>query len=373
MKSDNIILRELIEHLIQKAFPFAVYKHPESDRVCLVAQSKEVHLIHDIKEVCSSSGFLVSPFESARTGIGYFINADLFACDEAGYKKLIDEVKGRSSVASMSLGLPPNEMTKEEYLEMVTNVIYKLRNKQLDKVVLSRVKSIRSNKDFSIAGFFLKLVEKYPDAFVYLFFIPHSGMWIGATPETLISQKENGDAVIMSLAGTLPVEEGKEIKWEEKEIVEQQYVSDFIRLRLTELGIRDYIEEPTKTIFAGKMAHLQTIFKVPANQVERQLGDLVKGLHPTPAVCGLPKADAFQLIEHAELHERRFYTGYLGPWRLDGKSDLFVNLRCAEITEEKINLYVGGGLTADSDPEKEWEETELKAGTLLSVLEEREL
>jgi isochorismate synthase len=367
------ILLKLIELLIQKAFPFAVYQYPDSDVICVVAQREKIHLVHDIKEICSSNGFLISPFESARTGEGYFINADLFACDKAGFEVMYKKIKDAGSDSKLLLGSLPKEMTREEYLEMTGNVIQKLRSKQFDKVVVSRVKSIEREEDFFVADFFLKLTEKYPGAFVYLFLVPDSGMWVGATPETLISQKKNGDAVIMSLAGTLPVEEGKEIKWEEKEIVEQQYVSDFIRLRLTELGIRDYIEEPTKTIFAGKMAHLQTIFKVPANQVERQLGDLVKGLHPTPAVCGLPKADAFQLIEHAELHERRFYTGYLGPWRLDGKSDLFVNLRCAEITEGKINLYVGGGLTADSNPEKEWEETELKAGTLLSVLEEREI
>jgi isochorismate synthase len=75
------------------------------------------------------------------------------------------------------------------------------------------------------------------------------------------------------------------------------------------------------------------------------------------------------LIRIVEKHDRGFYTGFLGPWNLSGESKLYVNLRCAQLHKNKMSLYVGGGLTAESNPEDEWEETVRKSQTLLSVLE----
>ena len=117
---------------------------------------------------------------------------------------------------------------------------------------------------------------------------------------------------------------------------------------------------------------MNTTFRIPETSVGDKLGELIKRLHPTPAVCGLSKIDAYNLIERAEIHDRRYYTGYLGPWGLDNKKQLFVNLRCAEINDKHMYLYVGGGLTGDSVPEKEWEETLQKAKTLMSVIESAE-
>ncbi len=368
VKTKPELLKQVIETLIKKAFPFAVYRHPETKEICLIAQMEQIHLVHDIKEVCHLNGFLIAPFASVKTGAGYFIRNELFACDTEGLDDILKKIRKAVSIVDLREYLPVHEITKNDYLELTELVIEKLQKKELDKVVISRVISMERKDDVVVSDLFLKLAEEYQNAFVYLFFIPDSGMWIGATPETLLRQKENGDVVIMSLAGTVKPEKGKEVVWGEKEKVEQGYVSEYIRLRLTELGIKQFQEGEVKTIVAGPVAHLQTIFKVKGEQIAGKIGQLIKGLHPTPAVCGLPKVDAYNIIERLEKHDRRFYTGYLGPWKLNGKSDLFVNLRCAEITPDNINLYVGGGLTAGSDPEKEWEETELKAQTLLKVM-----
>ena len=75
------------------------------------------------------------------------------------------------------------------------------------------------------------------------------------------------------------------------------------------------------------------------------------------------------MINKLEKHDRRFYSGFSGPWNLSEESHLFVNLRCAEIGPSGINVYVGGGITPDSDPEEEWIETVRKSQTLLSVVE----
>jgi len=368
VKTNSEPLINVINSLIKKAFPFAVYQYPGSGEICIIAQSEPVHLVYNIDEICNLNGFLIAPFESVKTGLGYFIRNDLFACESKGFEDILNKIKKTVSVNKPNGFMPACEMTRDEYLEMAEFVIEKLKRKQLAKVVMSRVISLKREKSFSVSDFFLKLAEKYKGAFVYLFFIPDSGMWVGATPEILLSRKKNGDVVIMSLAGTAKIEKGKNIIWGSKEKEEQQYVSDYISHQLKKLGIEEFYEGPVKTVAAGHIAHLQTIFEVKAEQLEDKTGSLIKGLHPTPAVCGLPKTNAYKIIQAFEKHDRRFYTGYLGPWKLNGRSDLFVNLRCAEITSDNINLYVGGGFTADSIPEKEWEETELKAQTLIKVI-----
>jgi isochorismate synthase len=97
-------------------------------------------------------------------------------------------------------------------------------------------------------------------------------------------------------------------------------------------------------------------------------------LHPTPAVCGLPKENAKQFILENEGYERKFYSGFLGELNLNTilnkvvDSDLFVNLRCMEIERHKVHLYIGCGITKDSNPEKEYIETANKAMTMKQIL-----
>lgn len=360
---------QTINLLIKKSIPFVVYRHPDDGKICIIAQASQVHLVHNIKEVCHLEGFLVFPFESVKTEVGYFIKKDLFACGEEEIKSLLTRLKGVSACKSGVLNnIKPYEITKEAYLDTVEFLINKLKNKELDKVVLSRIKVEKLGDKFSPADFFLKLTEKYSNAFVYLFSFPETGMWIGATPETLLSRKPNGKGVVMALAGTASYKNGNNIIWGKKEIEEQEYVSEFVRLKFHELGIKNYTESPVKTVQAGHLVHLQTIFTIDVVDLSDNLDKLIKELHPTPAVCGLPQHKAYSLIEEVEMHDRKFYSGFLGPWGLNDKSNLFVNLRCAEVNHNAINLYVGGGITADSIPEEEWKETELKAQTLLSQL-----
>jgi isochorismate synthase len=96
-------------------------------------------------------------------------------------------------------------------------------------------------------------------------------------------------------------------------------------------------------------------------------GELINALHPTPAVCGLPRERALKLIAQHETHNRNFYAGLIGK---KSKQELavFVNLRCMQVTKNDFLLYIGGGITQQSIPENEWNETENKAKTLARVL-----
>jgi isochorismate synthase len=92
-------------------------------------------------------------------------------------------------------------------------------------------------------------------------------------------------------------------------------------------------------------------------------------LHPTSAVCGQPLDTALEFIHKHENHDRQFYTGYLGPVNFQNRTDIFVNLRCLQVLQKELILYAGAGITQDSIPEREWEETELKLNTLLNAIE----
>ena len=96
--------------------------------------------------------------------------------------------------------------------------------------------------------------------------------------------------------------------------------------------------------------------------------ELLEALHPTPAVCGSPKDEAMNLIRKLEEKDREYYCGIVGPARIRGSTNLFVNLRCMRVFEDKIRLHAGGGITKDSDPEAEWMETENKCQTMLDLL-----
>jgi len=95
---------------------------------------------------------------------------------------------------------------------------------------------------------------------------------------------------------------------------------------------------------------------------------MLKLLHPTSAVCGMPLEPALDFLRDHEGYDREFYSGFLGPVNLEGASSLFVNLRCMQLFETSARVYAGAGVTADSDPEKENEEVDMKIQTLSQLI-----
>jgi len=111
--------------------------------------------------------------------------------------------------------------------------------------------------------------------------------------------------------------------------------------------------------------HLETNFEFSMKGVEPIV--IADKLHPTPAVSGLPRKEAIELINSIEDHDRSLYAGCIGI--VGEQTKLFVNLRCAQYLDQEYFLYLGGGFTKDSESMKEWEETENKSRTLLDILE----
>ena len=121
-------------------------------------------------------------------------------------------------------------------------------------------------------------------------------------------------------------------------------MASYIRRQLLSLGIRSTESGPYPA-YAGALSHLKTDFHFSLKD-NKNLGDLLKVLHPTPAVCGLPKEEAYRFILENEGYDRKYYSGFIGWLDPEGRTDLYVNLRCMHIEDEQLTLYAGGGLLA---------------------------
>lgn len=255
------------------------------------------------------------------------------------------------------------EDDQESYQLKIKQALDQITSGNLDKVVLSR------SQTYGFAphpiDFFRALEVAYPTAFVYLLWTPQHGCWAGATPETLLAYSHGGYHT-QALAGTMPYPSGRD--WTDKEYREQQLVTDTIVGGMQKAGFDPLVGERETTV-AGTVQHLSTPIQVEAPFEKASLLELATALHPTPAVCGLPRAKALSAIHTIERRDRQLYTGYLGPVVAKSTAQLFVNLRCCQLWQDTVTLHVGGGIVEGSEPEAEWEETENKAQTLLSVLQ----
>jgi len=301
----------------------------------------------------TASGFVFAPFDGHGDTI---LISGIYEAEEV--------VAPQVHFVDKKIGI--SEEGREAHLRLVDNGIAEIEKGTFKKVVLSR--SIDAATTKNPLEVFSALLTKYPNAFCYCWYHPSVGIWLGATPEQLL-QYQNGEVFTTSLAGTLPVKNEEKPGWTPKEVEEQQMVTDYI-----EQNIQGYIDglkvSKPKSLKAGKLWHLETKIKGKLKSYA-QLGELLKRLHPTPAVCGFPKEPALDFIVNNEDYDREFYTGYLGPLNLDKpeSANLFVNLRCFKyVSGNQVKVFVGGGITASSNAIKEWKETQFKSRTVLEVL-----
>jgi isochorismate synthase len=343
-----------------EAKPFVAYKLPGAKSISILSG---IIRTLDQEDFHKHQGFIFSPFIVSDSNPVLFLDPDYVSNNLAEIPSSFIERMQNIHSESENDFIAPAE--KSAYLQKLEKLIMELNSGSAEKVVISRTIVTDQISDKQIFQLYNKLCQTYPSAFVYLAHFPPYGTWLGATPETLISC-EGKKCRTMALAGTRKA--GSQGKWGSKETEEQAIVSRYIHDALLKYQVQDIqITEPF-TRQAGAMEHLCTDFSFEISGTEK-MAQIIDELHPTPAVCGIPKEKALQLIKQYENHDREYYTGFLGPSNMNGKTDLFVNLRCMKITLTNLILFTGGGITKDSVPEKEWEETEMKAQTLLSVLE----
>ncbi len=345
-----------IQNALLRELPFVVYKTPNSDYIkAFFQRDSNLYNPSDYLE----SGFVFAPFDNQQEAILIPNEKSIFEKEKINFNV---DFPQKNKYA-------PDDSQKKHHVNLVEKGIQKIVNANFKKVVLSRRESLELKSDFNDQLTLKRLIKKYPTAFVYLWYHPKVGKWMGATPETLLEVK-NKEFKTMSLAGTQLYNEEKKANWSPKEIEEQYIVTDYIKSKLSVVVNNLFVNE-IETIKIGNLLHLRTLI---SGKVDGNISKLIEVLHPTPAVCGFPKNQTKDFILHQEGYNRKFYTGFLGELNLENNeksslSNLYVNLRCMEITSESsVKIYIGGGVTKDSDSEKEWEETVAKSLAMKNVL-----
>jgi isochorismate synthase len=254
---------------------------------------------------------------------------------------------------------------KYEYLPSVQMLIDELKA-QGSKTVISRV--IAQPFSGNIADIAERYFEINTNTYCCLLHTPKCGCWLIASPELLLSANLSTQTVeTVALAGTRKrdtLSEGQK-GWDAKNIAEQQFVSDFITQIFRDLSLEIKVSNK-ETIQVNNVEHISTQItgKIKSNA---DIEQVIDRLSPTPALCGTPRDRAIKNIRSIEHHQRRLYGGYFG-YVDDKQFKAVVTLRCAQLSHNNSCIYAGGGITADSDAQEEWEETTLKSQSLSKIL-----
>lgn len=350
----NVVTISEAKKLLISEKHYVLFRLPNEKTAHLVA-ANHIHAYDTIPSDWSQlrNSFVFAPFSTGK---------EQFLAIPSEKSHLI-EIAGKPMKALESL--PTESTPTSEYRQAFKAFSSAIRSRRFQKLVLSRSCDIAIPTQDPI-DLFEKAALAYPNAMVYLFHSPQTGHWLGVSPELLIA----GDDIqlrTIALAGTLrnnggtiPIE-----NWGEKERLEQHIVADYIRDRIAGFGTcKD--EWGPYSINAGHLSHLRTDFYFQVEEERR--ADFISAIHPTPAVCGLPKEESIAFIQQHEGYDRGYYAGFLGMVEDSSRMELYVNLRCMRFDEKSATLYAGGGILSTSDLTSEWMETEEKMNTLKRIL-----
>ncbi len=251
-------------------------------------------------------------------------------------------------------------ISDEGYAAQVAQAISQLKNSDAKKLVLSRIIPFK-NEGNTVDSIFSVFNQKFPNAAVFAFTDESNAQWIGATPELLFKKRGSAYSTI-SLAGTR--KSGTLEEWGSKEVEEQRLVTEFIQHELKALGAENIQCHDLHTRNAGSIEHLCNEITF---EYKGHWKNVMNALHPTPAVCGLPRETAKELIQKIEQYDREYYTGLIGLEQGEDV-DVYVILRCMKFSASTLNVFVGAGITTSSVPELEARETRWKAESLTSVI-----
>ena len=335
------ILLNAVKYLEEQKFAFVFFKFPFSNDINLLVDSEASHA-----EVFCFQSF--DGKEKAEIKGQLFVNEAIQEVLQIKNDRLLIK-----EIAQEGL-----YMNQSQYEAYVSDIIKEIKLSHVSKCVAARKKRIDFAPNFNLGQTYIDLLIKYPTAFCYLANTPF-GLWMGATPELLL-EKQGNRYFTVALAGTKQRHEQR--IWTEKEKDEHQIVVDYIKDIIQKSGFEVAETSPVFDGGAGPLLHLKMDINFYADR------SIHEALHPTPAVCGIPVDAAKELILKHELGNRSLYSGYFG---IEGETArYYVNLRCMQIFDTHADIYVGAGITEESNPTKEWLETEAKSEVMGKLLQD---
>jgi isochorismate synthase len=272
-----------------------------------------------------------------------------------GLEQMLDSTLAelRINPCSWSSGISNKIVSDEEHESLVVEAVHRIKRKEFQKVVLSRIiESKLKNADSDVVQTFAKA---FPHSCAFWIPISDDEVWFGSSPELLI-EGNGGKWKTRSIAGT----KSKNDSWGEKERLEQDLVTEGI-LNALEVSGATHIQKGDRYTFkSGLIEHLCTDIQF---EFSGDLKRLIDAIHPSPAILGAPKLESMKWLQMNEPHNREWYTGTLEiSW--NDQIWVYAIIRCAKKNEEGIFWYVGGGITADSIAKNEVIETKNKVNSL---------
>lgn len=334
-----------IDHCIRNRIPFIAYSLPGNHETAFFADP-------DGHECTNDYGADISMFGHNAPTVHI----------HAGYtaEALLHHTSFIPAKAAPLIRPYAHSTTLQEHRMAVNTIVDHLRNDG-GKTVLSRtIAGTRTTDDWRPA--IANLFACSPFAFRFVYYTHPTGFWLGASPELLGMADQSGRFTTMALAGTRTGNE----PWDNKNLEEHQMVVDYIVDTLASFGIASHIGE-LETVACGPVQHLRHIITAQLTDAH-SFNHVIRLLSPTPALAGYPLDKALADIDALELHPRLCYGGYISLSLPDGTQCAYVNLRSCHFYGKEYCIYSGGGITSHSDPEAEWEETQAKASSLLSVI-----
>lgn len=265
-----------------------------------------------------------------------------------------------------------SEQSHEEWCQMVADAVDALRaGRGLHKVVLARVVRVEANRPIVVPAVLARLRALYPGCMLF-----SADGYLGASPELLVSRM--GRAVrTHPLAGTIAhsgdpaVDEAAAARLlaDPKERLEHKLVIDTVADALRPLTDSLDVPDTPSIVTLRNVNHLGTLITgTLSGDPAPDALSLVARLHPTPAVGGLPVPEALRYISAAEPFDRGPYAGPVGWMDANGDGRWAVGIRSASVSGATARLVAGDGIVADSVPETELAETQLKLQALLAAL-----
>ena len=335
---------------------YVFFRPPHAHFITRLKQNLTPRTFEVPSQLPLTGGYVICPFQPSRETPLVWLEPDE-----------INRIEVKEANALSSFFLPEDsEEEKRAYEHAFHLVSQSLQTGETRKIVLARRHEFcfAPKKAHSPLHLFVKACQENPSVFVALWDTPQTGTWLVASPEPLL-EKVNEEWHSVALAGTRTNQGTDLTSWDHKNLDEQAVVSDFIRSCLSQTA--EKIE--TSPVHSQGYRHLQHLatdfrFSLPSPEAVTRTLSL---LHPTPAVCGLPRDNALATIRLAEPDARSFYAGFSGPLFLHGETRLYVSLRCMELIGDRASLYAGGGIMPESTVETEWEETRRKMATMRSL------
>lgn len=261
----------------------------------------------------------------------------------------------------------------QEFLQMVARAAALTATSQIDKVVLSRLLDITTDKPVDSGLLLERLIAQNPSSFNFHVPLAGGSVLLGASPELLL-RKKGDEFSSLPLAGSARRQDdekqdkaaGETLLASGKDRHEHVLVTQAMKHVLQMRSHRVDVPDVPQLVTTSTLWHLATPISGVANPQENALS-LACLLHPTPALSGYPHKIAKRLITELEPFDRELFGGIVGWCDSEGNGEWVVTIRCARIDNNKVRLFAGAGIVSASSPESEWHETGVKLSTMLNV------